>query len=221
MVIAAALSLMDLPAAAPLLRGSAARALTLSLVATVGVVFLGVLQGILVAIVAVDPPLLPPQLVAARRGARAGRRARRLAQRRRLRPTPSEVPGIVVYRWEAPLFFANAGLFRRQVRSLVREQAGPLGRAAVRGGDRRRRHRRGDARAARQASSTSEGVHLAFVELRNRLQDLILRYGLFETLDRDHFYPSIEEAIAAIAASDAADGGAGPPRGDGQGGGPG
>ena len=49
-----------------------------------------------------------------------------------------------------------------------------------------------------------QGVHLAFVELRSRLQDLVLRYGLFETLDRDHFYPSVEAALAAIAAADAA-----------------
>ena len=42
-------------------------------------------------------------------------------------------------------------------------------------------------------------VHMAFVEMRSRLQDLTQRYGLFETLDRDHFYPTIEAALAAIA----------------------
>ena len=39
----------------------------------------------------------------------------------------------------------------------------------------------------------AQGIHVAFVELRSRLQDLILRYGLFETLDREHFYPSIPQ----------------------------
>jgi len=39
---------------------------------------------------------------------------------------------------------------------------------------------------------------MAFVELRTRLQQLVQRYGLLETLDRDHFYPSIETALAAI-----------------------
>jgi len=42
------------------------------------------------------------------------------------------------------------------------------------------------------------GVNVCFVELRTRLQDLVYRYGLFATLDRDHFYNSIDEAIAAI-----------------------
>ena len=43
------------------------------------------------------------------------------------------------------------------------------------------------------------GIHMAFVEMRSRLQDLVQKYGLFETLDRDHFYPSIETALTAIA----------------------
>jgi hypothetical protein len=42
------------------------------------------------------------------------------------------------------------------------------------------------------------GIHLAFAELRSRLQELILRYGLMETLDRDHFYPTLESALEAI-----------------------
>ena len=46
----------------------------------------------------------------------------------------------------------------------------------------------------------AQGVHLAFVELRDRLQDLVFRYGLFATLDRDHFYDSVELALAAIGA---------------------
>ena len=39
---------------------------------------------------------------------------------------------------------------------------------------------------------------MAFVELRARLQELVLRYGLYETLDRDRFYPTLEAGLAAI-----------------------
>ena len=102
-----------------------------------------------------------------------------------------------MYRWEAPLFFANAGAFRRQIRHLVRE-----------------RHPRWivlqceaitdvDLTAAEMLEQldhelNAQGVHMAFVELRTRLQDLVKSYGLLETLDRDHFYPSIDTALAAI-----------------------
>jgi MFS superfamily sulfate permease-like transporter len=45
-----------------------------------------------------------------------------------------------------------------------------------------------------------QGINLAFVEFRDRLQDLLHRYGLFATLDRTHVFPSIETALAAIEA---------------------
>jgi hypothetical protein len=37
--------------------------------------------------------------------------------------------------------------------------------------------------------------------MRTRLQDLVRRHGLFETLDREHFYPSIGAALADIGDS--------------------
>jgi MFS superfamily sulfate permease-like transporter len=42
------------------------------------------------------------------------------------------------------------------------------------------------------------GVHLAVVEPRGRLQDLVRRYGLNTTLDREHFYPSLDCVLDAI-----------------------
>ena len=44
----------------------------------------------------------------------------------------------------------------------------------------------------------ANGVHLAFVELRTRLRDLVQDYGLLKTLDRDHFYGSVDEALTDI-----------------------
>ena len=52
-----------------------------------------------------------------------------------------------------------------------------------------------DTRAERARASTSRSSRCA-----SRLQDLVYRYGLFETLDRDHFYDSIDDALAAIDA---------------------
>jgi hypothetical protein len=52
----------------------------------------------------------------------------------------------------------------------------------------------------------AQGISVAFVELRGRLHELILRYGLFDTLDRDHFYPSVVTALQAIGMDDLAAG---------------
>jgi MFS superfamily sulfate permease-like transporter len=201
-VIVAALSLMDL---AILRRYFEVRrsALAVSLVATAGVIALGVLQGIVVAVV------LAIGLFFRRNwwphGAVLGRSDEREGWHDVSRhPGAEQLPGVVVYRWE-PLFFANAGTFREQIRKLARE-----------------RHPRWivlqceavtdvDVSAAEMLEQldnelNAEGIHLAFAELRSRLQDLTLRYGLLETLDRDHFYPTLEAALRAIRAEDAASG---------------
>jgi MFS superfamily sulfate permease-like transporter len=102
-----------------------------------------------------------------------------------------------VYRWEAPLFFANAGIFRQQIRHLVRERRPSwvvLQCEAITDID---------VTAAEMIEHldnelNAAGVHMAFAEMRARLQEMTLRYGLFETLDRDHFYPTLDSAIAAI-----------------------
>ena len=48
------------------------------------------------------------------------------------------------------------------------------------------------------------GTHMAFAEMRSRLQELTLRYGLLDTLDRDHFYPTLDAALEQIESRDAA-----------------
>ncbi|MFC4784373.1 SulP family inorganic anion transporter [Nocardioides sp. MAHUQ-72] len=198
-VIAAALSLTNLPEVRRLWRVRRT-AFTLSLVATAGVVFFGVLEGILVAVAL-------SILLFFRRswwphGVVLGRDATGGWHKLDGRSDLEELPGIAVYRWEAPLFFANAGMFRQNLRSLVREKQVRwvvLQCEAVTDVD---------VTAAEKLEQldrqlNEQGVHLAFVELRDRLRVLLLRYGLMETLDKDHFYPSMDAALEAIAGEDA------------------
>jgi MFS superfamily sulfate permease-like transporter len=112
-------------------------------------------------------------------------------------PGAATIPGIVIYRWEAPLFFANAGAFRDQIRRLARDQIPTwvvIQCEAVTDID---------VTAAGMLAQLDDelntvGVHVAFAEMRTRVQELALGYGLFETLDRDHFYPSLDAALEAI-----------------------
>jgi high affinity sulfate transporter 1 len=199
-VIAAAMSLADLSI---LKRYAGVRrsALTLSLVATVGVMLFGVLQGILIAIV------LSILLFFKRSWWPHGEVLGRVDELDGWHsisrfPDGTETPAVIVYRWEAPLFFANSGIFLEQVRRLVRErdprwvvvQCEAITDVDVTAADMLERL---------DIELNAQGVHLAFVELRTRLQDLVSRYGLDETLDRDHFYPSVETALADIARLDA------------------
>ncbi len=125
-VITAALSLMDLGALRRFARVRLS-SLVLSLVAAAaGVIFLGVLAGILVAIV------LAVLLFFRRNwwphGAVLGEVPELDGWHSVTEyPDAAERPGIVVFRWEAPLFFANSGQFRDQVRHLARDRGVPSG----------------------------------------------------------------------------------------------
>ena len=202
-VIAAALSLTDVDI---LRRYARVRrtALALSLVATVGVMLFGVLQGIAIAVV------LSILLFFRRswwpRGEVLGRVDRLDGWHSVERyPQAQEKEGIVVYRWEASLFFANSGMFRDQVRRLVRRRKPVwvvLECEAMTDVD----VTAAEMLQALDLELNEQGVHLAFVELRDRLRDLVARYGLNETLDREHFYPSIDTALSDIARIEAEQG---------------
>jgi high affinity sulfate transporter 1 len=172
-------------------------AVVLSLVATIGVVIFGVLQGILIAIVLAV-------LLFFRRswwphGAVLGQVAgiegwHSIDQH----PDAVEHDGTVVYRWEAALFFANAGEFRRQLRHLAHQrhptwivlQCEAITDVDVTAAEMLERL---------DVELNADGIHLAFVELRDRLQTLLLDYGLLDVLDQQHFYPTLDEAFEAIA----------------------
>lgn len=119
-IITAALSLMDLGA---LRRYAAIRpsSLVISLVAAVGVIILGVLQGIVIAIVLAILLFFrrnwwPHGAVLGNVPELGGWHS--VAEH----PSATQLPDVVVFRWEAPLFFANAGQFRDQVRNLAKER---------------------------------------------------------------------------------------------------
>jgi len=196
-VIFAALSLMDFGILGRYYRVRKS-ALALSLVATLGVVLFGVLWGIAIAVILAILLFFrrswwPHGSVLGRVDGLPGWHSIDTY------PAAGQLPGIIVYRWEAPLFFANAGRFRDQVRHLARtEQVSwiVLQCEAITDID----VTAADMLEQLDNELNAQGVHLAFAELRTRLQDRVWRYGLFETLDSDHFYPTLKAAIRAVEA---------------------
>jgi MFS superfamily sulfate permease-like transporter len=173
-------------------------ALALSLIATGGVILFGVIWGIAVAVILAvflffRRSWWPHGSVLGRvEGVPGWHSVERY-------PEARQVEGLVVYRWEAPLFFANAGRFRDQVRHLAREHKPSwvvLQCEAVTDID----VTAAEMLEALDNELNAKGIHLAFAEMRSRLQDLILRYGLLETLDRERFYPTLKAAVKAVEA---------------------
>src|SRR3954452_8064996 len=198
-VIAAALSLMNFRALRKYwsVRKSS---FLLSIVATLGVVALGVLEGIVVAI------FLAVLMFFRRNWWPHGAVLGRTSDSEGWHsvddlPGAQEEAGIVVYRWEAPLFFANSGTFRQQIRRLVRERNPRwivLQCEAITDID----VTAAEVLEQLDLELNRAGIHMAFVEMRSRLQELVGRNGLYDTLDRDHFYPTLDAALGAIRAED-------------------
>lgn len=194
-VISAAVSLIDLPT---LRRFASARtsAFWLSAVASLAVIFLGVLPGIGVAVVL-------SVLMFFRRswwpeGEVLGRDpATGIWHSLAARPDGTQREGVVVYRWEAQLFFANAGMFRERVRAIVREyrpdwvvlQCEAITDIDVTAADVLRDLDR---------ELNDVGVHIAFVELRTRLIQRVERYGLHEELPEELFFDTLDGALTHI-----------------------
>ena len=194
-VIAAALSLMDIATVAKFLRVRMS-AFMLAMTATLGVVFFGVLEGILIAVA------LSILAFFKRNWWPTGQVLGRVASLDSwhsiaVYPDAAQTPDVVVFRWEAPLFFANAGMFRQEIRRLVNSsgagwvvvQCEAITDIDVTAADMLERL---------DNELNQRGVHIVFVELRSRLHDLVTRYGLLETLDRRHFYDSIDDALVDI-----------------------
>ena len=117
-----------------------------------------------------------------------------------IRRTPDavQVPGLVIVRWSAPLFFANANEFRDRIRALVKAAETPpswvlVAAEPITDID----TTAGEMLADLDLELNAAGIHLAFAELQSAVRDMIGRYGLLEVIEEGHFYGSVTEAVEA------------------------
>ncbi|NMO14621.1 sulfate permease [Pyxidicoccus fallax] len=196
-VIVAAVYLMDVPAIVGLWRVRPVEAV-LAVVTMVGVVVLGILQGILIAVVLALGDLI-------RRAARPhdavlGKKAGMPGYHDVERYAGAEtIPGLIIYRFDAPLFFANARHLREEARALVAGSLAPvrwflldasavfdLDITAAEGLEKLRRE------------FEEEGVTLVIAEARAPLRRMLRRSGLAERLGPEHLHPTVEAAVRAF-----------------------
>ena len=104
----------------------------------------------------------------------------------------------MIYRFDAPLFFANAKTFRDEVRRLARADPPPawilIAAEPVTDVDTTASDMLEDLDEALNA----QGISLVFAELKDPVRRKIERYGLTRTIDPHHFFPTIEAAVAAF-----------------------
>jgi high affinity sulfate transporter 1 len=195
-VITASLSLADIPATARLWRQRKAEFL-LSIAAFLGVALLGVLPGIAIAVALSILNVFrrawwPYATVLGRVEGVEGYHDTRSY------PDAEHLPGLVIYRFDGPLFFANATTFRDEIRQLARADPPPtwilIAAEPVTDVD----TTAADVLEDLDEALNTRGISLVFAELKDPVRQKIERYGLTRTIDPHHFFPTIGAAISAF-----------------------
>ena len=193
-VIASCLSLVDIRGVMRLYhmrRGEFA----LSIVCFLGVALFGVIQGIFIAVVLallgfVWRAWRPYDAVLGRvDGLKGYHDITRYPDARR-------IPGLVLFRWDAPLFFANAEIFREHVLQAIAEAPTRIKRVVVAAEP----VTDIDVTAAEALSALDddlerEGIQLVFAEMKDPVKDRLKQYGLFTRFGADAFYPTLGQAV--------------------------
>jgi len=111
-------------------------------------------------------------------------------------PQARRVPGLVLFRWDAPLFFANAELFRECLLEAIAESPTPVRRVMV---------------AAEPVTSIdvtsadmlgdlcktlrARGIELHFAEMKDPVKDKFKRFGLLEVFGENIFQPTVGAGV--------------------------
>jgi high affinity sulfate transporter 1 len=112
-------------------------------------------------------------------------------------PDARRIPGLVLFRWDAPLFFANAEFFRERVLDAIAKSPTPVRWLVV---------------AAEPVTSVdvtavdmlteldealnARAIEFCFAELKDPVKDKLKRFGLFKRIGETHFFPTVGAAVA-------------------------
>jgi MFS superfamily sulfate permease-like transporter len=106
------------------------------------------------------------------------------------------VPGLVLFRWDAPLFFANAEMFRESVLRAVTSAPTPTTWVVA------------AAEPVTDVDSTAAdvlhelhtelqaaGITLCFAQMKGPVKDRLKQYGLFDKIGAAHFFPTLGQSV--------------------------
>jgi MFS superfamily sulfate permease-like transporter len=113
-------------------------------------------------------------------------------------PEARLVPGLVLFRWDAPLFFANAELFHQRLLEAVAQSPTPVRRIIVAAEPVTSVDvTSADMLAELEQSLRESGIELGFAEMKDPVKDKLKRFGLFERFGAKSFHPTIGAAVDA------------------------
>ncbi|GAB7519898.1 MULTISPECIES: SulP family inorganic anion transporter [Rhodococcus] len=196
-VIVAACALIDVGGMVRMWRMSTVE-FGLAVAAFLGVALVGVLQGILVAIglsfaAVIAQVWQPHRTELVETGEPTG------FHDIERHPDGHRIPGLVLVRFDAPLFFANGEIFDEYVRSVVAKAPDPvdwvvIAAEPITGLD----TTAVDELVDLDTFLEGKGIRLAFAEMKGPIKDRLIRFGVGDRFDSTHFYPTVEAAVNAF-----------------------
>jgi high affinity sulfate transporter 1 len=121
-------------------------------------------------------------------------------------PDARLVPGLVLFRWDAPLFFANAELFQARVLEAVASSPTPVRRVVVTAEPVTSVDvTSADMLAELEQTLRASRIELQFAEVKDPVKDKLKRFGLLDQIGTDAFHPTIGAAVDAYLAKHAVD----------------
>jgi MFS superfamily sulfate permease-like transporter len=121
-------------------------------------------------------------------------------------PEYEEIPGLLVLRLEAPLFYANASLVAEAVKRLVGERTPPPRAVVVDFGPNANLDITGSEKLVELVESLhSAGIDFALGEMRKPAWEAARRSGLLGAMGADRVFHTIDEALAGLEHSDRVD----------------
>jgi MFS superfamily sulfate permease-like transporter len=117
-------------------------------------------------------------------------------------PEARLIPGLVLFRWDAPLFFANAELLHKRVLDAVANSPTPVrwlvvAAEPVTSVD----VTAADAVCELDDALQAAGIVLYFAELKDPVKDKLKRFGLFTRFGEQTFFATLGEAVSAYLAT--------------------
>jgi MFS superfamily sulfate permease-like transporter len=117
-------------------------------------------------------------------------------------PNARQIPGLVLFRRDAPLFFANAEFFKERILDAVTKSPSPVRWVVVAAEP----VTSVDVTAADMLADVDKallkvGTELRFAELKDPVKDKLKRFGLFAIFGEEKFFPTIGAAVSSYLRS--------------------
>ena len=111
-------------------------------------------------------------------------------------PQARQIPGLVLFRWDAPLFFANAELFHERVLNAVAQSSTPVSWVVIAAEPVTSVDvTAADALSGLVQTLLTAKIELCFAEMKDPVKDKLKRFGLFSRLGEQTFFATIGEAV--------------------------